>query len=80
MFTLTGITDHVRRLSQKLAVSIGQSHHVQVWRTCRHCGTKTRQVARSVSGFYQCLECDQDPNALSEATETHDSVASVTSQ
>ena len=67
MHTLTSIGNKLRHLSQRLAVSMGQSHHVRVWADCRHCGTKTRQVARSVDGYYRCLQCDGDPNAAAAA-------------
>lgn len=65
MPTLTAIGNRLRRLSQDLAFSVGQSHSVRVWAGCRHCGTKTRQVARPVNGYYHCLQCGEDPNASS---------------
>lgn len=66
MHTLVSIGNKLRHLSQRLAFSIGQAHHVRVWADCRHCGTKTRQVARPVNGYYHCLQCDGDPNAVAD--------------
>ena len=67
MLTLSGVTERFRRISQHLTFLGGQSHHVRVWADCRHCDTKTRQVARPINGYYRCLQCDQNPNALPEA-------------
>lgn len=66
MLTLTAIGHQFRRLSRRLAVSVARPHHVRVWAGCRHCDTKTRQVARPINGYYHCLQCDGDPNAAAD--------------
>ncbi len=69
MLTLTGIGTQLRRL-QRLAFSIGRPHHMRVWSNCRHCGTKTRQGARPIDGYYHCLQCGRNPNEEPDANDS----------